>query len=206
MLTHALRIATILTLGLPVSAAALAQSFEAAPKPIETPILAAQSTFPSGYTGTLSAVSDPSTPEQVSGFRYTDSRGTERNHTVDEIRTGIVLVHALGKDLLKLRSKEFDRAAGGEISLMFYREFLSGDDRREVRFTYQPEGDHWVLRTNDPAGRDLFNQLWIKIKTSFFSAPTGVAEIKLFEDGSQVRRYLPGDLPRASDRAFFFLE
>jgi hypothetical protein len=89
---------------------------------------------------------------------------------------------------------------------MFYREFLSGDDRREVRFTYHPEGEHWVLRTNDKAGRDLFNQLWIKIKTSFFNAPTGVAEIKLFENGAPVRRYLPADLPQASDRAFFFLD
>ena len=177
-----------------------------APGKVETKILGVESSYPNGYRGNLIAVSDEATPEQVSGFKYTDSRGTERNHTADEIRTGIVLVHALGKDLLKLRGKDFERSSGGQISLMFYREFLGGDDRRELRFTYQPEGAEWVIRTDDQAGRDPFDHLAIKIKTGLFGTPTAISELKLFREGAQVRRYNPSDLPRASDRAFLFLD
>ena len=173
---------------------------------IEKPILAVESTYPSGYRGQLISVSTSDTPEQVSGFKYTDSRGTERNHTAEDIRTGLVLVNALGKDLLKLRSKDFERASGGQVSLMFYRDFLGGDDRRELRFTYQPEGDDWVLRTDDPAGRDLFNQLSIKIKSGFLGTPSGISELRLFQSGAQVRRYLPNELPRATERMYLFFD
>ena len=173
---------------------------------IETPILAVESSYPKDYKGTLFAVSEDASPEQVSGFHYTDVRGTERRHTVEEVRNGMVLVRALGKDLIKLRAKDFEKTSGGQISLMFYREFLSGDDRRELRFTYQPEGTAWVLRTDDKAGRDVFGQLYLKIKTGLFNTPTGVAEIRLLEQGTQIRRYNPTELPRAGDRQFLFLD
>jgi hypothetical protein len=173
---------------------------------VEKTILAVESTYPNGYRGNLIAVYESDELREISGFRYTDSRGTDRKHTAEDIKQGLVLVHALGKDLLKLRGKDFERTSGGQISLMFYREFLGGDDRRELRFTYQPEGSDWVMRTDDPAGRDLFNQLWIKIKTGFLGTPTGITELKLFESGRQVRRYLPSELPRASQRAYLFID
>jgi hypothetical protein len=173
---------------------------------IETPILAVESSYPKDYKGTLFAVSDDGAPEQVSGFHYKDVRGTERRHTVEEVRNGMILVRALGKDLIKLRAKDFERTSGGQISLMFYREFLSGDDRRELRFTYHPEGAEWALRTDDKAGRDLFSQLYLKIKTGLFNTPTGVAEIRLLEQGNQIRKYNPTELPRAEDRQFLFLD
>jgi len=172
----------------------------------EKAILAVESTYPNGYRGSLIAVYESDEQREVTGFRYTDSRGTDRKHTAEDIKKGLVLVHALGKDLLKLRGKDFERTSGGQISLMFYREFLGGDDRRELRFTYQPEGSDWVMRTDDPAGRDLFNQLWIKIKTGFLGTPSGITELKLFESGRQVRRYLPSELPRASQRAYLFID
>lgn len=167
-------------------------------------VIQVSSNFPKGYQGVLKAFLKKDSELDLENFHYQDNQGMDRLYTMEEIKKGIVLVHALNKDLIVLRGKEFDSHAGGRVHLMFYRDFF-GNDRRELQFLYQPEGSDWVVRTDDPQGRDTFNQVSLQIRTSL-GAPTGVSSIALNLQQSPVRKYNPTDLPRASQRAFLFLD
>ncbi len=170
----------------------------------EVEVLQVKSNYPKGYAGSLFAQQEDFASPDLAQFRFQDNQGANRIYTLEEIRSGIVLVHALNKDLIVLRAKGFDAHSGGPVNLMFYRDFL-GSDRREVRFTYQPEATQWTIRTDDSQGRDVFNQLAIGVKTSL-GAPTGVSELSLSLDQSPVRKYNPAQLPKASTRAYLFLD
>jgi hypothetical protein len=167
------------------------------------PVAKSESSYPASYKGELVAVVDEDEQDGTHGpiklFRYTDTRNTKLEYTIADLRKGMVLIRALGKDLMTMRSPAFDEAAGGTIEIVFYREFL-GSDRRRVDVGYRMElDDRWVVRTEDQRGRDSFDR--IRVQVGFqLGAPTHVKEIRLLSDeagtSSPIRIYDARELPR----------
>jgi hypothetical protein len=155
------------------------------------------SSYPSGYTGKIMASVDPS-GSGLSSFHFTDSRNSSLDFTVDQLKSGVVLVRALGKDILKISGPDFTSDGGGMMILTFLRNFL-GSDRREVHFDYLRRGSatDWVLQTDDSEGRDSFDALSI-IVSKTLGLPTGVGDITLSSSDRTVRRYDPNHLPAGS--------
>jgi hypothetical protein len=159
------------------------------------------SSYPQGYRGALKAELAEDSHGALEGISYSDSRGTELRFTVEELRKGAVLIRALGKDLLKLRAPRLDERSGGEVELIFYRKFFSGEDRRVLWFelTRGAGGrnlNSFGLQTNDSAGRDAFGQIHVKLESGFI--PSGIERIELSDEGRFVRRYDPQKLPPAT--------
>jgi len=152
------------------------------------------SSYPSGYTGKIVASIDDS-GVGLNSFHFSDSRNTNLEFTVAQLRTGVVLVHALGKDILKISGPQFASDGGGQMILTFLKSFLGGD-RREVRFDYIRRGGatEWVLQTDDSEGRDPFDSLSIEISKTI-GIPTGVGDITLSDSDRMIRHYDPSHLP-----------
>ena len=115
--------------------------------------------------------------------------------TVDQLRSGVVLVHAIGKDILKISGPEFTPAGGGQMILTFLRGFF-GSDRRVVRFDYLRRGSetYWVLQTDDTEGREPFDAISVVV-TKAVGVPSGVGNITLISSDRTVRHYDPSRLP-----------
>jgi hypothetical protein len=153
-----------------------------------------ESTYPTGYNGKLSAVIDDR-GEALARFQFADSRGTVMTFTPDELRKGVVLLHAVGKDILKISSPKFTNDGGGQMILTFLKNFF-GNDRREVRFDYLRRGamTDWLLQTDDQKGKDPFDLIRVGVYKNL-GVPAGVAAITLLAGEQVVRKYNPNDLP-----------
>lgn len=155
------------------------------------------STYPDGYKGRIETLEDAASGE-IQKFVYTDSRGANLTYTVEEIRGGVVLLYAIGKDIIKLKAPGFDSKSGGPFKVQFLRRFF-GSDVREVELELiKPSGQSpWVARTNDRQGRDVLDGLKATVGMSV-GVPSGVDRIGLFLGKSQIRDYDPTQLPRVS--------
>jgi hypothetical protein len=153
-----------------------------------------ESSFPAGYHGKITATVD-GRGTGLSIFHFTDSRNSSLDFTTDQLRQGVVLVHALGKDILKIAGPGFSDDGGGQMVLTFLRGFF-GNDKREVRFDYVRRGaiTDWVLQTDDQAGRDPFDMIHVDVSKTL-GLPTGVGGIVLDSSERTVRRYDPAELP-----------
>jgi hypothetical protein len=163
----------------------------AAEEPRTARMIEVKSNYPDGYNGKI--IAKLNADGTAAGFEFKDSRGTDLNYTVDQLHQGVVLLHALGKDVVGVRSKDFDPKTGGVLEMNFLRRFFS-DDRRKVLVDYVHEGEDWVLRTDDAQGRDPFSALNVVVAMSF-GVPSGVDTIVLDQDGVVLRRYDSNDLP-----------
>lgn len=167
----------------------------------ELPMINIQSSYPKGYVGKLSAVTDETREGRetregnVASFIFSDSRGTRLTYTTDELRKGVVILRAFGKDIIRVYSPDFTASEGGVIQVIFLRKFF-GSDRRQVEFDYLPVGQDWVVRTRDPAGRDPFDSLTTQIAMSL-GIPQSVEAVDLKQDAVLVRHLDPSKLPRA---------
>jgi hypothetical protein len=152
------------------------------------------SSYPSGYTGKIMASIDAG-GAGLTSFHFTDSRNSSLDFTVAQLKDGVVLVRALGKDILKIAAPDFTADGGGQMVLTFLKGFF-GNDRREVHFDYLRRGSatDWVLQTDDSEGRDPFDGLSI-IVSKTLGLPTGVGNITLSSSDRTVRRYDPNKLP-----------
>lgn len=158
-----------------------------------------ESTYPRGYHGQLVAHVD-ARGAGLTGFTFSDSRGTKKDYTVDDLHKGVLLVKALGKEILKIKGKDFSAQDGGVMVLTFLRGFF-GSDRRDVHFDYVRTGGatDWAMLSDDPQGRDPFDSLKVVVGTSA-GIPSGVAAIELKNSGQTVRHYDPLELPRGTQR------
>lgn len=155
------------------------------------------SSYPAGYTGKLTSTLGDS-GEGITKFTFKDTHGTDASFTVDELHKGKVLIHALGKDILKIVSPEFSPKNGGQLILSFLRGFL-GSDHREVHFDYTRRGGEtdWVLETDDTEGREPFDSLLVVVSKTL-GLPTGVGDVVLSLADRTIRHYDPSHLPSAS--------
>jgi len=155
--------------------------------------------YPDKYNGVLSAEHDDVETSSIVGFAFKDSRGESFHYTLDEIRKGVVVLSAFGKDIVHIKSPAFTKDAGGEMTITFYRKFFGGD-RRQLRVEYlNAGGGRWVLLTNDQQGRDEVDSIFLRIDKSF-GIPQSIGQVKL-SLGQKLQRDLdPAKLPKAGRR------
>jgi hypothetical protein len=174
----------------------------------ESEMLRIESNYPKGYKAKITSYFQKRTTS-IAGFVFTDNRDTKLKYTVEDLRKGVVLLRAFGNDIITLSSPDFTSEHGGKLIITFYRKFFS-DDRRELHFHYlrnqslncslklAPNED-WTLFTDDPSGRDRFNELAAKVVTKL-GTPTGIDVLNLSMDGRRVRQYETRDLPHPQNR------
>lgn len=186
MMTHAKRNFALL---LATTLAALTSSARAGT------LIDVVSTYPDGYHGGIEAVEAADTGD-IQNFVYKDSRGTELTYTVEQIREGVVILRALGKDIIRLRAPGFNAQSGGPFKVQFLRRFLGSDVREvELELFRASAGAPWDVRTNDKQGRDLIDHLQAVVGMTA-GIPGGVDRIKLLRGKALVRDYDPNDLPK----------
>jgi hypothetical protein len=159
------------------------------------------SSYPKNYKGQLTSELETDERGRVLEFGFKDTIDTNLKYSVEDIHRGVVLLRALNKDIIHVRGPSFEATSGGDLLLTFYRKFLSGDDRRQIRFTYTRTGvgGTWEARTNDAQGREIFDGISIQMSMAI-GVPSGVSEIRLTRGGQVVRRYKTEDLPRPGTR------
>ena len=163
-------------------------------EPLGLQMVDVESSYPAGYHGKISVEMDERAGA-ISKFVFTDSRGPTLNYTPEDLHRGVVLVHAVGKDILKIAGEDYSAKDGGRMHLTFLRGFF-GSDRREVVFDYVRRGGlmDWVLQTDDTEGRDPFTALAVVVGKTI-GVPSSVEQISLKSADRMVRRYDPFKLP-----------
>ena len=154
--------------------------------------------YPSGYKASISTVFTSEARNVMDKITYTDNQGQELEYTIEEIRKGVVLLHSLGKDLVRLKGSDFQADRGGPLNLVFYRTFFGGDIR-QAEFEFAPEGEAaWNAYTHDTGNRDHFDGLNITIYKKI-GIPSGISKVSLAMGETTVRDYNPTELPAATD-------
>ncbi|MCC7442309.1 MAG: hypothetical protein IT285_11785 [Bdellovibrionales bacterium] len=155
-------------------------------------MLDVSSSYPSGYKGRISVKFNEA--QDVVGFQFTDTQGSDLNYTPDQMRRGVVLLHAMNKDIIRMVSPQFDTQEGGTIHLVFLRNFFGSDYRKvDVDFV---RGVNWEVWTNDVAGKETFDGLHVQVKNSM-GVPSSVNRVHLRRQGTIVRDLDPMQLPQA---------
>jgi hypothetical protein len=172
---------------------ALSVGVKAADSPAANrPMLDVTSSYPDGYKGRITV--DFSDADVVTGFHFTDTQGTTLDYSVDDMRRGVVLLHALGKNIIRMVSPQFDPQAGGVVHLVFLRNFFGSDYRQaDVDFV---RGISWDVWTDDVQGKDAFDRIHVVIQSSF-GVPSSVGRIQFKHQDQIVRDLNPSDLPTA---------
>jgi hypothetical protein len=106
---------------------------------------------------------------------YVASDGQSSEFDLKGLAAGIVLVQAGGQTAATLKSGNFDPANGGELTLNYIYNGISGEHRDFV-FELDRQGTDWATSVNDNAGRRTFHSLYLKAK-KFLGKVIGIASI-----------------------------
>jgi hypothetical protein len=176
------------------------QARDSAPDPTrEVQIVNLKTNYPAGFDSNIVAFFKDDTHRDIQRVLFRDNQGTKLEYTLDQIRNGVVLLHAMNKDLVRLHSPDFNEATGGTLKLIFYRTFFGGD-RRQMFFDFSsPTPGEWKAYTHDEQGVELFDQMKIRIYKKI-GVPSGISLISLFSGDTSLREYNPVDLQKADER------
>ncbi len=164
---------------------------------VRAEVLQLQSTYPSGYQAKIAIELDESRNFDLLSFTYEDSENHVLKYSPDELRQGVVLLRAFGKDIVRIRSPNLRESEGGVMYLDFLRRFFTGDRRRvQIELARGKTAGAWEALTSDSAGRDPFDRLQIQVSMGL-GLPSGIDEVFLGDASRWLRRYRTADLPRA---------
>lgn len=110
----------------------------------------------------------------ITGLKYVSPSET-KVFPMDRLNSGIVLMNMGGYDVVKLVSTDFDPRNGGNISVIYLNNGLTGAYR-----TYPVEldrqGQTWQLMVNDQRGRRVITRAYMKAKR-VLGKPVGIDQI-----------------------------
>ena len=102
----------------------------------------------------------------IQTLRYYLNTGTKSEFTVDQVRAGVVIAKASGKDVLKLKGEKFDAQHGGPVTLIYLTNGIT-NSYANFEMELARTGDHWTVRINDQAGHHDITTLFFKGKKLF---------------------------------------
>jgi hypothetical protein len=91
----------------------------------------------------------------------TDNKG--KRHDVRKLIEGIVLISEGGRDVVVIKSQNFDPVSGGDIDVIYLHNGINGTYRSFPTQVIRT-GDRWAIYTNDSSGRKSFTQMYLKAK------------------------------------------
>lgn len=121
------------------------------------PILTVTSDAFSGQ-GVLSIVTDDDLV--ATGVRY-QSATADRTFPIGDLASGMVLLVQSGRDIVMLKSQDFDPRSGGSLTLRYLYSGLNGS-YRSAPVEIERTGDDWQLWINDSGGRRVATSAYFK--------------------------------------------
>ena len=125
-----------------------------------------------GYGDFKIAVDDLS---QVIQFRYYANGVERRDYPLDALRTGIVLHQDGGRNVITIKSGNFNPADGGPIDLIY---LYNGafNDFRTFKMEMVRTGKNWSMRAYVDSGLVYFTSMYFQ-KRTFFGKTIGIEKV-----------------------------
>ncbi|MBI2712693.1 MAG: hypothetical protein HYX41_07570 [Bdellovibrio sp.] len=111
----------------------------------------------------------------ILAMRYYLSNGTRADFTLEQVKGGVVLVKASGRDVLKLKGEKLDANHGGLLDLIYLSNGVT-NKYETLQFELVRTGDRWSVMVNDQGGRREFTTMFFKGR-KFFGQWVGIEKI-----------------------------
>lgn len=115
--------------------------------------------------------------QQIVSMRYSVSPSESAEFSVAQLRSGVVLVRRSDRDVLKLRSTQFDAREGGELELTYLSDGIM-NIYHTFKMSLVRTGGNWGLEVDDQSGRRPFSTM-VLYPRKVFGQVIGIERIEV---------------------------